>query len=415
MRVSVFTPSHNPRFLDDCYRSLAAQSFADWEWVVLLNGKASSWSPPSPDERVRVEKAGNRIRGVGAAKAAACELLTGDIFVELDHDDQLTPNALIEIVDALTSRPTATMAYSDFAQINEDGSPSQDIWDPEAGWGYTRENINGTTYFRCHAMHATPHNLGYIWYAPNHVRAFPRWAYEQVGGYNADLQVLSDQDLMIRLYLAGPFLHLQSCLYLERVRPVITSADRSINDAIQEGTVEFYRDHIEDLALTSAIRAGLPCLSLTTPSTISNATVDPRFTELTIDPTDPRISFPDDSVGVITAIDVLQRMPDRAAFLNECYRATRHGSLLLTDTPSTDGRAAFQDPSHIAFYNENSFIYLTQAVMQPTIPTLTARLQVSHIVSYFPSQVHEDLDMPYVKANLLTIKDGPRQGGPLLC
>ena len=31
MKVSVFTPSHNPRFLDDCYRSMAAQTYDDWE------------------------------------------------------------------------------------------------------------------------------------------------------------------------------------------------------------------------------------------------------------------------------------------------------------------------------------------------------------------------------------------------
>ena len=28
-------------------------------------------------------------------------------------------------------------------------------------------------------------------------------------------------------------------------------------------------------------------------------------------------------------------------------------------TPSTDGRGAFQDPTHVSFYNENSFWYFT--------------------------------------------------------
>jgi len=31
MRVSVFTPSHDPRYLDDAFRSLREQSFSDWE------------------------------------------------------------------------------------------------------------------------------------------------------------------------------------------------------------------------------------------------------------------------------------------------------------------------------------------------------------------------------------------------
>ena len=92
MRVSVFTPSHNPRWLNDCYRSLAAQTLPDWEWVVLLNGKASNWSPPQPDRRVKVARAG--VKGVGAAKRAACEIATGDLLVELDHDDVLVSDCL---------------------------------------------------------------------------------------------------------------------------------------------------------------------------------------------------------------------------------------------------------------------------------------------------------------------------------
>jgi glycosyltransferase involved in cell wall biosynthesis len=44
-KVSVFTPSHDTRYLPEVYRSLQEQSYSDWEWIVLLNGKASAWSP----------------------------------------------------------------------------------------------------------------------------------------------------------------------------------------------------------------------------------------------------------------------------------------------------------------------------------------------------------------------------------
>ena len=37
MTISVFTPSHNPKWLDEVYESLKAQTNPDWEWVVLLN------------------------------------------------------------------------------------------------------------------------------------------------------------------------------------------------------------------------------------------------------------------------------------------------------------------------------------------------------------------------------------------
>jgi glycosyl transferase family 2 len=413
--VSVFTPTNNPRFLDDCFDSLIAQSFSDWEWVVLLNGKVASWAPPQADPRVRVERAVGRVRGVGAAKRAACELATGDILVELDHDDRLAPTALAEVVDTLTAHPGASLVFSDFAQINDDGSPNNDRFNLDNGWQYSPEDSNGTTYLRCHAMAASPHNVGYIWYAPNHVRAFRRSAYEKVGGYDASLTILDDHDLMIRLFEIGEFVHIPHCLYLQRMHRRNTQSDPTINAEIQTGTIELYRSHIEHLALAWATRSGLACFALRTPTTVGEAELDEHFTQLTIDPADTRFDVGAGEVGVIKAVDILQRVPDRARFLNETYRAMSHAGVLLSDTASTDGRGAFQDPSHVCFYNENSFSYLTQSRLRPTIPTLQARWQVSHLTTYYPSPVHEDIDIPYVKANLLAIKDGPRQGGPLLC
>ena len=85
-RVTVFTPSHDPKFLDLCLATLLAQTYADWEWVVVLNGKARWWDT-SKDPRIRVMKHAD-LKGVGAAKRFACAQARGDILVELDHDDE---------------------------------------------------------------------------------------------------------------------------------------------------------------------------------------------------------------------------------------------------------------------------------------------------------------------------------------
>src|SRR5205085_1051987 len=100
--LSVFTPSHNPRFLDDCHRSLLAQTHQDWEWVVVLNGPADDWQPPQPDDRIQVVR-GRFPPSVGTAKRAACELCRGEILVELDHDDWLASTCLEEVHEAFAS------------------------------------------------------------------------------------------------------------------------------------------------------------------------------------------------------------------------------------------------------------------------------------------------------------------------
>ncbi|HTW21237.1 MAG TPA: glycosyltransferase [Mycobacteriales bacterium] len=413
--VSVFTPTHDPRFLDDAFDSLLAQTFTDWEWIVLLNGKATNWRPPSTDPRVRTHRASSRIRGVGSAKRAACELATGAILVELDHDDRLHNTALDEIARAFASNPTASLAYSDFTQINDDGSPNLERWDATNGWVYNDEVIDGTTYLRCTSLAATPHNVGYIWYAPNHVRAFRRTAYDDAGGYDASLVVLDDQDLMIRLFQLGEFVHIPRCLYFQRVHRRNTQADPALNAAIQDGTIALYREHIESMTLAWASRNGLGCVALDAPANVNDADIDERFTRLMIDPDQVRLGVPDGALGVVNAVDILSRVRDRASFLNEAHRALDPAGLLLTDTPSTDGRGAFQDPSLVAFYNENSFMYLTQERLRRTIPALTSRWQISHLMTYYPSPIHEAADIAYVKANLLPVNDEVRQGGPLTC
>ena len=413
MRISVFTPSHELRFMDAAYGSLAAQSFRDWEWIVLLNGKATGWKPPVPDPRVKIHQAPPRLRGIGALKRAACELATGEILVELDHDDLLSRGCLAQLSDTFKD-PHVVLAYSDWAQINEDGTANHDRFDLSNGWVYSSGAFDGQTFDRCHSMAASPHNLGYIWYSPNHVRAFRRTAYDEVGGYDAGLAILDDQDLMCRLYLVGEFAKIDRCLYFQRMHPRMTQLEAKTNATIQEQTVVNYRKHIEPMALAWAERRGLRCLRLKAPRWIGDDPED-AFEDVLLDPDDVKLPAADDSVALIRCYDVLNRIPDRARWCNEVYRVLVHGGLVLTQTPSTDGRGAFQDPSAISFYNENSFMYLTQSALRASIPDLDARLQISHVRTFYPTPGHEELGIAYVQANLMAVKDGPRQGGPLLC
>jgi hypothetical protein len=204
------------------------------------------------------------------------------------------------------------------------------------------------------------------------------------------------------------------CLYLQRVHQRNAQREERINAAIQEQTVVYYRQFIESLTLAWAKRQGLRAVRLRTPFWIGDE-ADDRYEDILVDPDEPKIDASESSVAVLKSYDVLQRQPRRAEFFNECYRVLAHGGLMLTETPSTDGRGAFQDPSHTAFYNENSFMYLTQKALHDAIPDLMSRWQVSHLRTFFPTPGHVDMPISYVQANLLAVKDGPRQGGPLLC
>jgi hypothetical protein len=409
--LSVFTPSHRPVYLDECYRSLVRQTYSDWEWVVLLNGGAQ-WHPPEDDPRVRVVTA-PRISGVGPAKAAACEQTKGDVLIELDHDDLLASDCLAVVAEVFNERPDVVLVSSDWADIEADGSPSEFRYDAGSGWEYDDAVVDGLAVHVCHGLVPSPHNVGFIWWAPNHVRAFRREAFWRVGGYDSTFGVADDHKLMVRLFLEGPFVHVPRCLYLQRRHPDQTQVHPRHNAEIQAHTVNLYWQSIRMLTSAWCTRHGFAEVSVGVPGALGSPASTAGI-DVGIDPDHPFLPFPDDSVGALILSDVLQHVVDRAAFFNECYRVLVHGGLCFTETPSTEGRGAFQDPSHRSYWNENSFWYLTQANLRPAVPGLRARFQLSASRTWFPTPWHETNQLSYVQANLIAVKEGPRQGGLLL-
>lgn len=412
--LSVFTPSHNPRWLGECYESLRQQTYEDWEWVVVLN-QGARWTPPNPDSRLRII-VDDEVDGVGAAKRRACDETSGDVLVELDHDDLLARQALERVQDAYMQRPDLGLVYSHAAQILEDGSRDDSMFELANGWVYKEAVVDGRGVQHAVSMEATPHNVSYIWFAPNHLRAFSRRAYEKAGGYDAGRRVLDDQDLMCRLYQVGDFYLIDECLYLQRMHQANTQRDKETNAFIQTETIALYDRYIEANALAWAGRRRLLALDLGAaharpPGYLGVDRLAAPGVDIVAELPAP-LPLVDSCVGVIRAADFLEHVSDKVALINELYRLLAPGGLLLSQTPSTDGRGAFQDPTHVAFYNENSFWYYTEAKYRSYVPEIRARFQASRLFTHFPSQWHAAHNISYVTANLIALKEPmPRNGG----
>ena len=70
-------------------------------------------------------------------------------------------------------------------------------------------------------------------------------------------------------------------------------------------------------------------------------------------------SYPDNSVDMVRAYDFLEHIPIGKTIdvINEIWRVLKPEGLFDSLTPSTDGRGAFQDPTHVSFWNQNSWRY----------------------------------------------------------
>ena len=68
----------------------------------------------------------------------------------------------------------------------------------------------------------------------------------------------------------------------------------------------------------------------------------------------------DDSVHYIRAYDIFEHLHNPIHTMNEAWRVLAHGGILEVLVPSTDSRGAFQDPTHVSFWNINSFLYYSK-------------------------------------------------------
>jgi len=65
----------------------------------------------------------------------------------------------------------------------------------------------------------------------------------------------------------------------------------------------------------------------------------------------------DSSVEAIKAWDIFEHLPSKLLSMNEAHRVLRPGGQLDLYVPTTDGRGAFQDPTHVSFWTPNDLFY----------------------------------------------------------
>jgi len=70
-----------------------------------------------------------------------------------------------------------------------------------------------------------------------------------------------------------------------------------------------------------------------------------------------RWPWPDSSVEHIHAWDIFEHLADKIFTMGEAWRVLSPGGILDLFVPTTDGRGAFQDPTHKSFWTPNDLFY----------------------------------------------------------
>jgi predicted SAM-dependent methyltransferase len=88
----------------------------------------------------------------------------------------------------------------------------------------------------------------------------------------------------------------------------------------------------------------------------------------------------DSSVNEIKAWDIFEHLPDKRHTMNECHRVLAPGGTVDIFVPTTDGRGAFQDPTHVSFWTPNDLFYFCEEYVEwqrfHVAYSITARFRV---------------------------------------
>jgi glycosyltransferase involved in cell wall biosynthesis len=218
--ISVFTCTYKTgeRKLMRLYKSLTKQVYREWNWFILDDSPDNDTIElinSLKDPRITVIKNITKHGNIGFNKHTIAMMCDGDILVEVDHDDELTPDCFLCIKDAFDKYPDADFAYS--LCIEFSGNVPI-IYGKGWGWGEgfeSSEYINGKRLTFSSSPDVNPYTIRTIFAQPNHIRCWKKDFYHKIGGHNTELSVLDDMEILIRTFIKGKMIKIDKVLYYQ--------------------------------------------------------------------------------------------------------------------------------------------------------------------------------------------------------
>jgi len=217
-KISVVMPVYNVdrRWLIAAVDSVLAQWYTNWELCICDDYSTRSETREAlrevvnKDDRIRIvysTENGN----ISAASNAAFKLATGEYVALMDNDDELTIDALYEVVTRLQQK-RYDFIYSDEDKIEADGN----FVTPHIKPDFSADLL------MCH---------NYM----SHLSVIKRKLVEMVGGWTIGLEGAQDYDLYLRVLEQTDLVcHIPRVLYHWRKLPGSTAAEISEKSYAQE-------------------------------------------------------------------------------------------------------------------------------------------------------------------------------------
>jgi glycosyltransferase involved in cell wall biosynthesis len=238
-------------YLVKAIESVRAQHYPAWELCIVDDGSAQ---PELNAVLQRYADAEPRIKfapaadngGISAATNAALAMCSGEFVGFLDHDDTLTPDALLRVAQALTADPTLDVVYSDSDKLTAHGIRADPFLKPDWSPVY----LLGAMYI-------------------GHLLVVRRKVAEAAGGFDSAFDTIQDFEFFLRVSERTDRIHhIPQTLYHWRAIPGSIAAGTDQKDDVAELQAAAVSDHLE--------RRGVAARAVPHPTIPHRAVLAPR-------------------------------------------------------------------------------------------------------------------------------------------
>jgi GT2 family glycosyltransferase len=239
--ISVVMPVYNTPIgvLDLAIQSVVKQHYEKWELCVCDDASSHTdvrrclerWQ--KQDARIKTSVSA-RNEGISAASNRGLQVATGEFVGLLDHDDELSPDALYEVAKVLQENRGADMIYSDEDRLDVEGRRVEPFFKPD----WSPEYMLACMY-TCH------------------FGVYRKRLLEEIGGFRTRFDGSQDYDLVLRLTERSErILHIPKVLYHWRMIPSSAAASLEAKPYALTAAKKALSEHLERRGVSAEIRDG---------------------------------------------------------------------------------------------------------------------------------------------------------------
>lgn len=292
-RVSILTRTVNrPQLLGRTLDSLLAQTFSDWECLIINGGEASQVQQVVAP---RAEALAGRVRVLpfespkpgmrGVPLNFGIQNSTGDLITVLDDDDTWAPAFLEKMVAMLDQAPVSGIGgIVCQTQVIEESSVEEGLV-PQRDYPLNPDLLN-----------ATLARLAIVNAWCIHAFLYRRSAAEKAGLYAEDLPVLEDWDFNLRFLRQADVLVLPQILTFYHQRPAVRSGSQANSLHGELDMHKFYESKIINDAMRRDLDSGKPGLGQLLASAVHTRFLDRRLHQI-----ESKLKSAADKIGKIDA------------------------------------------------------------------------------------------------------------------